>query len=214
MAVLNRTGRVPAEAKGNRHGVRRVGGYRAVPAPSNPTDFFPTPEGCTKAIIAELEDVLPDGLWCEPAVGDGAIVRAVGVRAGWVTMDIQDVPQLSGSNVHFPSTDFLTFDPDGATFDVTITNPPFYLAEEFVRKAISCSTHVVMLLRLAFLETRRREAFHAEHPSDVYILSRRPSFMENGATDSCAYAWFHWWPGATRKWKILVTPATKRPRRG
>ena len=94
-----------------------------------------------------------------------------------------------------------------------ITNPPFYLAEQFVRKSLSCATHVAMLLRLAFLETRKREALHEEFPSDVYVLSRRPSFMSNGATDSCAYAWFVWGPGRGNRWEILKTPQTNKERK-
>lgn len=186
-----------------RHG---VGGYRAKPSQDNPHDFFPTPPAVTRAFIEACP--LPDGLWCEPAAGAGDIVRAVGPREGWCTYDIRDVPN-PGSVIHLPCTDFLQED-DERDFDVIITNPPFSLAEEFVRKARKKATHVAMLLRLAFLETRRREQLHAEHPSDVYVLSRRPSFTNNGATDSCAYAWFVWGPGRGGRWQILRTPETKR----
>lgn len=194
---------------GSRHGTRRVGGFRAKPSGDNPHDFFPTPPAVTRAFIEGPGAALPDGLWCEPAVGDGAIINAVGRRQGWATFDIRDVPAPALSD-HHEHADFLALDLPPGSFDVIITNPPFYLAEEFVRKAISCSTHVVMLLRLAFMETRKREALHIEHPSDVYVLSRRPSFMANGATDSCAYAWWHWHPNATRRWQLLVTPETRR----
>ena len=34
-----------------------------------------------------------------------------------------------------------------------------------------------MLLRLAFLESAERLAFHRAHPTDVHVLSRRPSFL-------------------------------------
>lgn len=191
---------------GSRHG---VGGFRAKPSGDNPHDFFPTPPGVTRAFMDAVGDSLPDGLWCEPAVGPGGIIEAVGKREAWATYDIREVPWHPLSD-HHEQADFLSLDLPPHSFDVCITNPPFYLAEEFVRKALSCSTHVVMLLRLAFLETRRREALHAEHPSDVYVLSRRPSFMANGATDSCAYAWFVWGPGRGGKWSILRTPETKR----
>ena len=192
---------------GSRH---RVGGFRAKPSGDNPHDFFPTPPAVTRAFIEAVP--LPDGLWCEPAVGAGHIVEAVGPRHTWCTFDIREVPAPAESKYHWASTDFLTQDITPGTFDVVITNPPFYLAEEFVRKALSCSTHVAMLLRLAFLETRRREALHAEHPSDVYVLSRRPSFMANGATDNSAYAWFVWGPGRGGRWEILRTPETRKGR--
>lgn len=189
---------------GSRHA---IGGFRAKPSGENPHDFFPTPPAVTRAFVEACP--LPDGLWCEPAVGDGHIINAVGKREGWVTYDIRDVSEPQLSDYHESAYDFLEHD-ETIRFDVIITNPPFYLAEEFVRKALACSTHVAMLLRLAFLETRKREAFHAEHPSDVFVLSRRPSFMANGATDSSAYAWFVWGPGRGNRWSILKTEPTRK----
>jgi hypothetical protein len=188
----------------NRHG---IGGYRAKPSGENPHDFFPTPPAVTRAFLDACP--LPDGEWCEPAVGAGHIIEAVGKRRGWATFDIRDVGAPSLSDFHESGYDFLQHD-ESIRFDVIITNPPFYLAEEFVRKALRCADHVAMLLRLAFLESRRREVFHQEHPSDVYVLSRRPSFMANGATDSCAYGWFVWGPGRGGRWEILRTPETNK----
>jgi hypothetical protein len=192
---------------GSRHA---IGGFRAKPGADNPHDFFPTPHGVTRALLDACP--LPDGMWFEPACGAGDIVAAVGPRASWVTMDIRDVPKPALAQQHARG-DFLRDVFAGAHVDVIITNPPFYLAEDFVRKALTHATHVVMLLRLAFLETRKREALHREHPSDVYVLSRRPSFLANGATDNSAYAWFHWGPGCGNRWKILTTPETNKPRK-
>lgn len=210
---MNSTGR------GGRHLGRVVGGYRAKPSGENPHDFFPTPPEVTKAFWEAVGPSLPDGLWCEPAVGDGHIINAVGPREAWATYDIRDVPAPALSVLHYPSTDWLSLPLPStgragvdheASYEVIITNPPFYLAEEFVRASLARATHVVMLLRLAFLETRKREDLHKEFPSDVYVLSRRPSFMANGATDSCAYAWFVWGPGRGGRWEILETPKTTR----
>jgi hypothetical protein len=188
----------------SRHG---IGGFRAKPSGENPHDFFPTPHGVTKAFIEACD--LPDGDWCEPAVGSGDIVEAVGPRKHWLTTDIRDVEKHRWAHCHSSNYDFLQM-PEGYRFDVIITNPPFYLAEEFVRKALKHATHVAMLLRLAFLESRKREAFHKENPSDVFVLSRRPSFMANGATDNSAYAWFVWGPGRGGRWSILSTPQTNK----
>lgn len=189
-----------------RHHAKGVGGYRAKPSADNPHDYFPTPPGVTRAFIDACP--LPDGLWCEPAVGEGHIISAVGKRKAWATFDIRDVPRPEFSD-HHEQLDFLQWD-ETLRFNVIITNPPFYKAEEFVRKALKCTDHVAMLLRLAFLESRRREDFHAEFPSDVFVLSRRPSFLANGATDSSAYGWFVWGPGRGGRWTILKTPETSR----
>jgi len=49
-----------------------------------------------------------------------------------------------------------------------------------------------MLLRLAFLESKKRKPFWDKHPvTQLYVLSERPSFTNKG-TDATAYAWFIW----------------------
>jgi hypothetical protein len=92
-----------------------------------------------------------------------------------------------------------------------VMNPPFSLALPFVLKALAqgIGTTVAAFLRLAFLETQTRAAFHCESPSDVYVLSKRPSFTGDGKTDSAAYAWFVWGPGRGGRWSILDTAGPK-----
>ena len=111
--------------------------------------------------------------------------------------------------------------------DLIITNPPFSLAQEFVERALATRrmfameglsrlAHglaqtsepktmptVAMLLRLAFLESAKRAAFHRRYPADVYVLSSRPSFTGDGKSDSCAYAWFVWGKGKGGSWTVL-----------
>ncbi len=53
-------------------------------------------------------------------------------------------------------------------------------------------------------------AFPDEFPCDVFVLSRRPSFLGNGMTDSSAYAWFVWGPGRGGRWSLLKTPETTK----
>jgi hypothetical protein len=80
---------------------------------------------------------------------------------------------------------------------VIVTNPPYSLADEFCRHAISVATEVFLLLRLNFLGSQRRKEWWTHHePSALFVLSKRPSFV-NGKTDSTEYAWFYW--GA--RWK-------------
>ncbi len=77
--------------------------------------------------------------------------------------------------------------------DCIITNPPYSLAQEFVEKAHNDADVVIMLLRLGFLESMRREDFRKQYPLDNLItLSKRPSFTEDGKTDGAGYAYFIW----------------------
>ncbi|MCL6612078.1 MAG: hypothetical protein K6T66_11125 [Peptococcaceae bacterium] len=53
-------------------------------------------------------------------------------------------------------------------------------------------TDIIMLLRLAFLESKKRRDFWRRYPvNGLYVLSERPSLM-GGKTDAAAYAWFIW----------------------
>ena len=50
-----------------------------------------------------------------------------------------------------------------------------------------------MLLRTAFLESQKRYDFWQQHPvNKLYVLSKRPSFLQNGKSDATSYSWFIW----------------------
>lgn len=75
-----------------------------------------------------------------------------------------------------------------------VTNPPFSLALEFVRKSLEIveTGDVVMLLRVNWLGSQKRHAFwRAVGLTSMVILSDRPSFV-GGGTDMTEYAWFIW----------------------
>ena len=172
----------------------------------NKDDFYETPDWATDVIIPYLA---PPGLVLEPSAGAGAMKRRL-VRA-WPNATIEsteldaDRAAASGSNCG----SFLHSELWGA-YDLVITNPPFSLAIEFVEHALNIAKpngEVAMLLRLAFLETAKRTAFHKAHPSDVYVFANRPSFTDGTSTDSAAYAWFCWGKGRGNRWELLERPA-------
>ena len=150
-------------------------------------------------ILGELGDI-PPGSVLEPCAGRGAITDAV--RSHWPDVPVAQFdinPDITQTTVR--KLDYLDHE-DVLTYDLCITNPPFSLAEEFVRKARTHCREVIMLLRLGFLESNKRAEFWRDNPADVYVLSRRPSFT-GGPTDSCPYAWFAWGPGRTGQVKVL-----------
>ena len=54
-------------------------------------DFYATPSWCVRALLRTVD--LPGGAWFEPAVGTGAIVRAVNQLrqdVSWTIADIAD----------------------------------------------------------------------------------------------------------------------------
>ena len=64
---------------------------------------------------------------------------------------------------------------------------------------------LVFLLRTAFLESKKRYQFWQDNPvSELYVLSKRPSFTEKGS-DSASYSWFVWDKKATeQKIKVIM----------
>jgi len=81
-------------------------------------------------------------------------------------------------------------------YDLIITNPPFHIAEEVVRKAfkdIAKNGTIIMLLRLNFMGSQNRKGFWLEFPPDeIYIHSKRMCFTGDGKIDSIEYAHFVW----------------------
>jgi hypothetical protein len=102
--------------------------------------------------------------------------------------------------------------------DLIITNPPYNLAEQFLRQSLKESRCVVYLLRINFLGSAKRKAFFDKHrPTHLYVHSERPSFVDvcgkckvkyqkaakiktcpecggrvKAGTDATEYAWFVW----------------------
>ena len=86
-----------------------------------------------------------------------------------------------------------------------ITNPPFKLATDFVKKGLSLvgeGHKVAMFLRLQFLDTlgRYNQLFKDNPPKKIYIITRRISCAKNGDFSLCksgvvSYAWLVWEKG-------------------
>jgi hypothetical protein len=89
-----------------------------------------------------------------------------------------------------------------AGIDAIVTNPPYRLAPQFVRHALTLCPRVVMLLRLTFYESERRKdvledaglirvhVFHNRLP-----MMHRDGWTGNRASNFVAFAWFVWQRG-------------------
>lgn len=190
-------------------GVPKRDGTTAV---RHPDDAYFTPSWCVDAILPHLPTA---GSVLEPCAGEGAIVLAL--RANGV--DCIDAIEIDAGRaarvralggVDLICDDALapeTVDLWQAPHGLVITNPPFSLAMEFVERAITFQAPhrgtSAFLLRLSWLASSKRAAFHRENPSDVYVLSKRPSFTGDGKSDSADYMWAIWGPGRGGKWSVL-----------
>lgn len=181
-------------------------------------DFYATPAWCVRRLL-EAVRLKSGGVWMDPCAGDGAIViaaeeeeRSGNYADNWALFEIRKECERaliqanpSGASPHIE--DFLCEYRSWMQVDVTLTNPPFSLAMEFVKACIPISFHVVFLLRLGFLGSEDRSSFIRETRPDIYVLPNRPAFVKNRhgqlATDSIEYAWFHWHDGSRSKYEIL-----------
>lgn len=87
-----------------------------------------------------------------------------------------------------------------------ITNPPYKLADDFVRKALEAvkiGKKVILYLKVNYLASqKRRDLFAAYPPKVVYVLSKRYSCAKNGEFEKYGngavdYCWFVWEKGYT-----------------
>jgi hypothetical protein len=84
--------------------------------------------------------------------------------------------------------------------DVITTNPPFFCVERFVRHALALRPRrLVLLLRLAFMEARRRtDILEGSGLARIHVFDRRLPMMHRAswigkkANSGMAFAWFVW----------------------
>ena len=175
-------------------------------------EYYATPEPFTTWLFAEMahQGVPIVGRLFEPCVGDGAIIRAAGLRPmefgvdnTWITNDL-DSRWLA--DFHFDAADawlpHLAFD----AIDWTVTNPPFTLAIQILERALVHSrVGVAMHLRASIHEVLKRGVrrhWMADNlPTGILWLPRfayqRSPTTGKWTTDSVCACWVIWVkPGA------------------
>jgi hypothetical protein len=165
---------------------------------TRPFDFYPTPLDVVEKLLQNHK--LREGTILEPCAGDGAIIRVIRKYGYKNKIIANEIRKEEESNLIHSGADEISYDDFLLKYEVdnevrtVITNPPFTYAREFLEQCFKLypNAEVIMLLRLAFLESKKRYDFWQQHPvSKLYVLSERPSFTGDG-TDATAYAWFVW----------------------
>jgi hypothetical protein len=182
---------------------------RRAPSIANKLNFFPTPPWAVRALLHEvlvrrlILKPRPRTAW-EPACGAGHC--AIPLREVFDQVYATDVHDWGFGDAR--DLDFSFCGPDEAPYpiDWVISNPPFVLAEMFVKRGLAIATQgVAMLMRLQWLEggDRYREFFApgaACRPSYVVVFAERVPMIEGAwdpeASSATAYAWFVFLKGA------------------
>lgn len=150
-------------------------------------DFYPTPAWGTQALLKYVR--LHGSVW-EPCCGDGDMAEVI--KAAGYQVTASDIVDRGYGSVG----DFLTADARHANI---VTNPPFNIAEAVLAKALALADQkVCLLLRTAFLESRRRyeTIYRATPPSRLLVFTERLSMYPKGhevnGGGTTSYSWFVW----------------------
>ena len=131
------------------------------------SDFYPTPPEVTVALMDFLKIPQTKIIW-EPACGDGRMVDAL-KSMGY---------QVIGTDIRY-GDDFLTT--PLISCDWIITNPPFYLAENFIERCIEHRKPFALLLKSQYWNAaRRKRLFDEARPDWILPLTWRPDFTGKG----------------------------------
>lgn len=127
------------------------------------SDFYETPYSLTHLLLSN-ETI--KGTVLEPACGNGAIVKVLNQhRINTISYDKEK--------------DFFTED---RQFEWLITNPPYSLAFEFIKKAKACANKIALLLPLSYLHGKQRyDEIYTDSEfrlKKVYVFTRYPMLGE------------------------------------
>jgi len=140
-----------------------------------PSDFYPTPPEVTEALLRHLKIPLPATIW-EPACGEGhmsEVIASYGYNV--VSSDLHDTGYGQACS------DFLTSTCE--ICDWIITNPPFSLAEQFIRRCRELDKPFALLLKTQFWHAAKRiQLFEEIRPTKILPLTWRPDFTGGGSS--------------------------------
>ena len=135
-------------------------------------DFYPTPQYSINSILPEI-DFSKVHYIMEPCAGDHRILNSLPNNLSKYHCELSE------------GTDYLVESIPGV--DLTLTNPPFTLAQPFIEKSIANSSCTIMLLRLNYLGSKSRSEFWKKHPpTHLFVLSSRPKFVAKCNNKKCS----------------------------
>ena len=153
------------------------------------TDFYPTPNEVTQALLNFLNIEEGATIW-EPACGDGKMAKVLLSNGKYniVASDLYDMGYGTAG------IDFLSATkPKG--LDWIITNPPFAISEDFIRKCFDHNCNFAMLLKSQYWHSKKRfDLFEMRKPKYVLPLTWRPDFLSGakGGAPTMEVLWTVW----------------------
>lgn len=180
----------------NDYTFRNLGATNHTQQEREQNDYYATEPKATQELLKV--ETFNKNIW-ECAVGEKHITNVL-VENGYNVRNSDLIKRCDDVEI----LDFLSADNNQKWHGDIITNPPYKLAIEFVYKALELledGNKVAMLLRLQFLEGKKRKQLFLEHPPKyVYVFSGRVNCAKNGdfvkyGTSALSYAWYVWEKG-------------------
>jgi hypothetical protein len=164
-------------------------------------DFYETPYSITQQFLDEInknDDICLDSkdLILEPCCGNGAIIKVL--QNSYNNIMYYDIRK---TNICSKPKDFLN---ESNMYDWIITNPPFFLAFEFIKKCKEVSRKgFCLLLPLNYLHGKKRfnELYNVNDNyklKNLYIFTRYPMLGDEINSEGkyksgmLVYAWYVW----------------------
>lgn len=177
----------------------------------NKDDLYETPYWLIESIVPRLRELLygieKPRIW-EPCAGNGRITRVLKHHFPNALIYSTDIQEYGGVDhvVDFLAANNVDHTPFFKPCDLIISNPPFFIAAEIIQHAQTLVAqyrgNVVMLERLNFLGTKKREPWLYRDVPNSNISPKRASFLPTGQCDSIEYGWFEW----GSKWRADTNP--------
>ena len=181
--------------KGTHNVLTTLGTNNGSTANRQKDDFYATDPKATKMCLKELGKIYDTSLWdvWEPAAGMGHISNALKSENVNVVKESDLVDRGIGAIIE----DFLDTK-DMGNANVIFTNPPYKIAEDFLKHFLEISDDndlYIFLGRIQFLEgAKRRKIFDENPPKYVLVHSKRINCWKDGKeikeSSAMCYAWF------------------------
>lgn len=156
-------------------------------------DYYRTPIDSIKLFLNEFikqESISPNVRILDPCAG-GDSKNPMSYPTALLGMGgVIDTIDIREDSLADTKGDYLQIDCKDK-YDIIITNPPFNIALDIIKKALDDVQEggwIIMLLRLNFFEGKSRKEFWRNNmPMYSFVHSKRMAFSDSKSTDSTAY---------------------------
>lgn len=174
------------------------------------SDMYQTPYSMTEQFM-EVFTIPKGGIVLEPACGEGAISKVLKSYNSFYVTEYDLKHESTQVSMEESNKNFFN---ETRQFEYIITNPPYRLATDFIRKCMQVCTHkFALLMPLPYLhgQKRYRELYNNTSApfrlESVYIYTRMPMLSETIREDGKyptgmqVYAWYVFTKSSELLWK-------------